>query len=230
MPRPARNCVPSSTSGLVTSVAFSPDGKRLASYFERQNGESCGMPRPARSCSLSRGTAVGATTWPSAPTATAWPAPGGRHRENLRRHAAAGEAVNANARILSFPAPRGNALAGEPAPRVGSASFVLNLTDPSPAISRNFPKPVRFPSGFSPKLQCTYGENPHEQNCDYQATSDDAQISLHSRNIKRHVSAPASTRFLLTTNQASPYDISANRAQKEICPQMLASPNLKLGT
>ena len=69
----------------VHGVAFSPDGKRLASgHPGGRHGARCGMRRPARNSSPSRGTPTGSRAWPSARTASAWPALlGRRHGEGV---------------------------------------------------------------------------------------------------------------------------------------------------
>ena len=62
-------------SGPADHVAYSPDGKRLASAhrgLEKTPWSGCGTPRPGESCSPSR---AWGRPWPSARTANGWPLP-----------------------------------------------------------------------------------------------------------------------------------------------------------
>ena len=58
-------------TGAVSSVAFSPDGKRIAQRQLGQDGEGVGRGRRARRSSPSRGTPAASPAWRSAPTANA---------------------------------------------------------------------------------------------------------------------------------------------------------------
>ena len=74
MRRPARNSSPSRGTAAVHSVAFSPDGKRLASAASMTDTVKVWDAQTGQELLTLKGHTGESAAWPSARTANAWPA------------------------------------------------------------------------------------------------------------------------------------------------------------